>query len=83
MGRLSESSVPNIKNKSFAVTAEVVVPDTGAEGVILSQGGRFGGWSLYTKEGKLKFCYNFVALEQYSSTGSSRCLPASIRCAPN
>jgi arylsulfatase len=65
MGRLSESSVPNIKNKSFSVTAEMVVPRAGADGVILSQGGRFGGWSLYTKGGKLKFCYNFVALERY------------------
>jgi arylsulfatase A-like enzyme len=65
MDRLSESSVPNVKNKSFAVTAEVVVPQAGVEGVILSQGGRFGGWSLYTKGGTLKFCYNFVALERY------------------
>jgi arylsulfatase len=71
MGRLSESSVPNIKNKSFAVTAQLVVPDAGADGVILSQGGRFGGWSLYTKGGKLKFCYNFAALERYYAEGQN------------
>ena len=47
MGRLSENSVVSIKNKSFSVTAEVEVPETGAEGVIIAQGGRFGGWSLY------------------------------------
>ena len=49
MGRLSENSVPNVKNKSFSVTAEMVVPHEGAEGVILAQGGRFGGWSLYAR----------------------------------
>jgi hypothetical protein len=75
MGRLSENTVLNIKNKSFAVTAEMIVPNDGAEGVILAQGGRFGGWSLYTRGGKLKFCYNFVALEKYTITSNER-LPA-------
>jgi arylsulfatase len=65
MGRLSENSVLNVKNKSFSVTAEILVRDDLAEGVILSQGGRFGGWSLYIKGGRLKFCYNYVGLEQY------------------
>src|SRR6476659_9065061 len=47
MARLSENSLINIKNKSHAVTAEVVVPEAGVEGVILAQGGAFAGWSLY------------------------------------
>ena len=47
MGRLSENSVVNIKNKSFSVTADVVVPEGGAKGVFIAQGGRFGGWALY------------------------------------
>ena len=47
MGRLSENSVISIKNKSFSVTAEVEVPQQGAQGVVIAQGGRFGGWSLY------------------------------------
>ena len=51
MGRLSENSVVSIKNKSFSVTAEVDVPDGGAEGVIIAQGGRFGGWAVYVKDG--------------------------------
>jgi hypothetical protein len=51
MGRLSENSVVNIKNKSHAVTAEVVVPESGADGVIVAQGGSIGGWSLYAKDG--------------------------------
>src|ERR1700734_2069371 len=56
MGRLSENSVLNMKNKSHSVTAEIVVPATGAEGVIVAQGGNIGGWSLYAKGGKLKYC---------------------------
>jgi hypothetical protein len=52
MGRLSENSVVNIKNKSHAVTAQLIVPDGGASGVIVAQGGAFGGWSLYTHEGR-------------------------------
>ena len=52
MGRLTESSIVNIKNKSHAVTAEIVVPEGGAQGVIIAQGGSIGGWSLYLKDGK-------------------------------
>jgi arylsulfatase len=63
MGRLTENSVVNIKNKSHSVTAEILVPDTGAEGVIIAQGGAFAGWSLYTKSGKLKYCYNFFGIK--------------------
>ena len=51
MGRLSENSVVSIKNKSFSVTAEVEVRDGGAEGVLIAQGGRFGGWAFYVKDG--------------------------------
>jgi arylsulfatase A-like enzyme len=58
MGRLTENSIVVLKNKSFSVTAQVVVPEEGAKGVIVHQGGRFGGWSLYAKDGKLTFCYN-------------------------
>ena len=65
MGRLSESSMINIKNKSHAVTAEVVVPDGGAQGVIVAQGGSIGGWSLYMKEGKPRYCYNLLGLQQF------------------
>src|SRR6202451_1427457 len=65
MGRLSENSVLNMKNKSHSVTAEIVVPATGAEGVIVAQGGNIGGWSLYTKGGKLKYCYNLLGIHQF------------------
>lgn len=66
MGRLSENSVVNIKNKSFAVTSEVDVPADGAEGVIIAQGGRFGGWSLYAKDGRARFCYNVLGITSFT-----------------
>jgi arylsulfatase A-like enzyme len=65
MGRLSENSVVNIKNKSHAVTAEIEVPEGGAEGVIIAQGGSIGGWSLYLKEGKQRYCYNLLGMQRF------------------
>jgi arylsulfatase len=75
MGRLSENSVVSIKNKSFSVTAEVVVPDGGADGVIIAQGGRFGGWSVYAKNGKAKFVYNVLGIQEFT-TESDVAIPA-------
>jgi arylsulfatase A-like enzyme len=69
MGRLSENSVVNIKNKSHAVTAQVVVPDGGAQGVIVAQGGAFGGWSLYATEGRPAYCYNLFGLQRFKVYG--------------
>jgi arylsulfatase len=65
MGRLSENSVVNVKNKSHAVTAEIDVPASGAEGVIIAQGGNIGGWVLYAKGGKLKYCYNLLGIQHF------------------
>ncbi|KQQ95307.1 arylsulfatase [Leifsonia sp. Leaf325] len=65
MGRLSESSVVSIKNKSFSVTAEVEIPASGANGVIIAQGGRFGGWSLYARDGRVKFIYNVLGIQEF------------------
>ncbi|MEX3099185.1 hypothetical protein AB4M09_25755, partial [Serratia ureilytica] len=52
MGRLTEASVVNTKNKSHAITAQLVIPEGGANGVIIAQGGAFGGWSVYVKQGR-------------------------------
>jgi arylsulfatase len=68
MGRLSEHSVVNIKNKSFSVTANVTVPEDGAEGVIIAQGGRFGGWAVHVKDGHLKFTYNVLGIYDFGVT---------------
>ena len=62
MRRLSENSAINIKNKSFTVTAKVEVPETGAEGVLIAQGGAYGGWSFYVTEGRLAFAYNLLGI---------------------
>ena len=62
MGRLTENSIVSTKNKSYAITADVDVPASGAEGVIVAQGGNTNGWSLYAKGGKLKYCYNFFGI---------------------
>jgi arylsulfatase A-like enzyme len=70
MGRLSENSVVDIKNKSFAVTSAVEVPPDGAEGVIIAQGGRFGGWSLYAKGGRAKFHYNVLGIKSFDVEAS-------------
>ncbi len=63
--RVSEWCVLTLKNKSHSVTANLVVPETGANGVIITQGGSVGGWSLYAHEGKLKYCFNFFGIEHY------------------
>jgi arylsulfatase A-like enzyme len=65
MGRLSENSVLSIKNKSYSITAEIEVPKLGANGVIVAQGGNSNGWSLYAKDGKLKYCYNFFGITKF------------------
>jgi arylsulfatase A-like enzyme len=75
MGRLSENSVISVKNKSYAVTAELEVPKSGAEGVIITQGGNIGGWSLYAKGGKLKYCYNLLGVKYFYVEADSA-LPA-------
>jgi hypothetical protein len=75
MGRLSENSVLVMKNKSFSITAEVEVPAKGAEGVIIHQGGAFGGISFYAKGGKAKFAYNFLGLQTFT-TEASQPIPA-------
>ncbi len=66
---MMENTFINIKNTSFSITANLNIPKAGAKGVILSQGGRFGGWSLYLKNGIPEFTYNFLGLERYVISG--------------
>jgi len=72
MGRLGENVVLNLKNKSHSVTADVVLPEGEANGVIIAQGGEFGGWSLYTKEGKLKYTYNLFGVQLFTTESTSQ-----------
>jgi arylsulfatase len=78
MGHLSENCVLNLKNKSHSVTADIVVPEKGAEGVIIAQGADIGGWSLYAKDGKLKYCYNWGGFKHFMAESKDR-LPAGRR----
>lgn len=75
MGHLSENCVLNLKNKSHSVTAEIEVPESGAQGVIIAQGANIGGWSLYVHEGKLKYCYNLGGVKRFFAE-SAGVLPA-------
>jgi arylsulfatase len=75
MKGMSENVFINIKNKSKTITADVEIPPGGASGVILAQGGRFGGWSLYMKDGKPSYTYNFLGLQQFT-VAAPQALPA-------
>jgi Sulfatase len=75
MRRIQENAVINTKNKSHAVTADIEVPESGANGVIVAQGGSMGGWVLYAHEGKLKYFYTFLGIQHTGVTAKSL-LPA-------
>ena len=57
--RVPEAAAPDLKNKSYTITAEVDIPEGGAEGCIVTQGGRFGGWGLLMLDGKPQFVHAF------------------------
>ncbi len=75
MKGMSENVFINIKNRSLTITADVEIPPGGANGVILAQGGRFGGWSLYMKGGKPIYVYNFLGLQRFT-VASPQAVPA-------
>jgi arylsulfatase len=70
MTGMMESVFINVKNSSKTITAEVGPSDTGANGTIIAQGGRFGGWSLYVKDGVPAYDYNFLGLSRWSIKSS-------------
>jgi len=75
MTGMSENVFINVKNRSHTITAEVEIPNNGANGVILAQAGRFGGWSLYVKDGKPTYTYNWLGLQRYT-VAAKQALPA-------
>jgi len=64
MHRLAEDAVPNIKNTSFTVTAVVDAPDEGGDGVLVAQGGQFGGWALFVDKGHPTYVHNYLGVER-------------------
>lgn len=75
MKGMSENVFINIKNRSHSISADVEIPEGGANGVILAQGGRFGGWSLYLKDGIPAYTYNFVGMQR-TTVEAGQALPA-------
>ena len=75
MSRLSESSVISTKNVSHSVTADVVVSSTETTGVLVAQGGAFGGWSLYLIDGRPTYCYNLFGIQRTFVRGDERVGP--------
>jgi arylsulfatase len=70
--RVPEGTAPDTKNKDFTVTAEVEIPEGGADGVIITQGGRFGGWGLLLMGGKPEFDYAFSNQKQHKYRVASK-----------
>jgi arylsulfatase len=75
MTGITENTFINVKSQSHSVTAEVDIPQAGADGVIISQAGKFGGWSLYMKDGRITYVYNYGGLEWYSASSSQALAP--------
>lgn len=64
--RLPEGAAPDLKHKSHTITANVTIPAEGAEGMLLTQGGRFAGFGLFVKDGKLVYHYNLAGVERFT-----------------
>jgi arylsulfatase len=75
MTGMMENVFINVKNKSKTITAEVEVPAQGASGTLIAQGGRFGGWSLYVKDGIAGYDYNFLGLSRTGVKASAPLAP--------
>lgn len=72
---MMEAVFPNVKNRSKTLTAEIEVPANGGNGTVIAQGGRFGGWSLYVKDGVPAYDYNFLGLQRTSIAGTAKLPP--------
>jgi arylsulfatase len=75
MEGMMENTFMNVKNRSKTVTAELEIPEGGAKGAVIIQGGRFGGWSLHLRDGKPAYEYNWLGLERFV-VESPEALPA-------
>jgi arylsulfatase A-like enzyme len=75
MVRIPEGSAPDFKNKSYRISAELEIPKGGAQGVVLTQGGRFNGLGLYLLRGKPVFYYNLVGVDRTRVAGKDKLSP--------
>jgi arylsulfatase len=72
---MMEAVFPNVKNRSKTITAEIEVPASGGNGTVIAQGGRFGGWSMYVKDGVPAYDYNFLGLQRTSIASTKKLAP--------
>jgi arylsulfatase A-like enzyme len=75
MTGMMENVFLSVKNRSKTITAEIEIPEGGGNGTLIAQGGRFGGWSLYVKDGVPGYDYNFLGLQRSSIMGTEK-IPA-------
>jgi arylsulfatase len=73
--RIPEGVAPDLKNKSYQIKAEVEIPEGGAEGILLTHGGRFSGYGLYLLQGRPVFTYNLAGVARYSVAGPDTLSP--------
>jgi arylsulfatase len=73
--RIPEGAAPDLKNRSYQIKAEVVIPEGGAEGMLLTHGGRFSGYGFYLLKGKPVFLYNLAGVARYSVAGKEALKP--------
>ena len=72
MTGMTENTFLNIKNRSITITADVDVPSNGGHGIIIAQGGRFGGWALYVKDGVPSYDYNFLGMQRFTVSSNKK-----------
>ncbi len=77
--RITEGAAPDLKNRSFTITASLNVTNATVNGVLATQGGYFGGWALYVKDGRVAYCYNYVGLTNTIVTAPTPLAPGSHR----
>jgi arylsulfatase A-like enzyme len=75
MTGMLEGAFINVKNRSKTITVEIEVPESGGNGTLIAQGGRFGGWSLYVKDGIPAYAYNFLGLKSTTIASSIKLAP--------
>src|SRR5437868_8087471 len=71
---VASGTLPRIFNHSYAISAELEIPESGAEGVIVAEADHLGGFSLFVQDGKLKHTYSFVGVFEFKQE-SERPLP--------
>jgi hypothetical protein len=68
---IPNSDAPNVLAKSYTIDADIEVPKTGGDGMIVTDGGRFGGYGFYLAQGKPVFCYNLLGFERFQWSGAT------------